>query len=211
MRGDVLHAELRAQFGTFTLDVAFDAPVGVTTLFGPSGSGKTSTLRAIAGLLRLDAGAVKLNELEWTTQPPEARAVGYVFQGAALFPHLTVEENVAFGASREDTTRWLEKLRLTTFASRKPSTLSGGEAQRVALARALARKPRVLLLDEPFSSLDGTLRDELLEEVQRLVETEQLVTLLVTHDRLEAERLGGRLLPLAHGRITAAGSALPPR
>lgn len=202
MRGDVLQAQLRAHAGTFTLDVAFEAPVGVTTLFGPSGSGKTSTLRAVAGLLPLSSGSVKLNAQDWGPLPPERREVGFVFQSAALFPHLTVAQNVAFGAWDDaDVQRWLERLRLGEAAHRKPSTLSGGEAQRVALARALARRPRVLLLDEPFSSLDAGLRRELVAEVKALVEAEQLVTLLVTHAREEAEELGGRFLHLAGGRL----------
>ena len=206
MRGDVLHAKLVARFGTFALDLALEAPVGVTTLFGPSGSGKTSTLRAISGLLALDSGFVRLNDTVWaddrTSLPPERRAVGYVFQTSALFPHLTVEENLAFGArSAEDVGKWLKRLRLESSAGRKPATLSGGETQRVALARALARGPRVLLLDEPFSSLDSALRDELLAELKELVEAEQLVTLLVTHAREEAERLGGRFLHLVGGKV----------
>lgn len=202
MRGDTLHAKLLARFGTFTLELELQAGVGVTTLFGPSGSGKTSTLRAIAGLLPLDSGHVKLNETDWTPLPPERRDVGYVFQSSALFPHLTVEQNVAFGArTPEETSRWLLRLRLQGLAQRKPATLSGGEAQRVALARALARGPRVLLLDEPFSSLDTGLREELGAEVKELVESEQLVTLLVTHAREEGERLGGRFLHLSGGKV----------
>ena len=206
MRGDVLQAKLLAHFGTFTLDLSLEAGVGVTTLFGPSGSGKTSTLRAISGLMRLDAGFVRLNQTVWNdaqhSLPPERREVGYVFQSSALFPHLTVEQNVAFGArTPHDVSRWMERLRLRGAAHRKPSTLSGGEAQRVAIARALARGPRVLLLDEPFSSLDSGLRDELVSELRELVEAEQLVTLLVTHAREEAERLGGRFLHLMKGTI----------
>jgi molybdate transport system ATP-binding protein len=202
MRGDRLHAKLFAHLGTFTLDLSLEVGVGVTTLFGPSGSGKTSTLRAISGLLALDAGTVRLNDASWDSLPPERREVGYVFQSSALFPHLTVEQNIAFGArSPQDTARWIQRLRLGDAAARKPVTLSGGEAQRVALARALARSPRVLLLDEPFSSLDTALRDELVAELKELVEAEQLVTLLVTHAREEAERLGGKFLHLVAGRI----------
>ncbi|MDP1826255.1 MAG: ATP-binding cassette domain-containing protein [Archangium sp.] len=202
MRGDVLRAKLLARFGTFSLDLSLEAGVGVTTLFGPSGSGKTSTLRAIAGLLKLDAGFVRLNDTSWDSLPPERREVGYVFQTSALFPHLTVEQNVAFGArSTEDVARWMARLKLENAAARKPATLSGGEAQRVALARALARSPRVLLLDEPFSSLDARLRQELVAELGELVEAEQLVTLLVTHAREEAEQLGGRFLHLVAGSV----------
>ena len=124
MRGDVLHAKLVARFGTFTLDLALEAPVGVTTLFGPSGSGKTSTLRAISGLLALDSSFVRLNDTVWADEhgalPPERREVGYVFQSSALFPHLTVEQNLAFGArSAEDVAKWLGRLRLQASATRK--------------------------------------------------------------------------------------------
>ena len=203
MRGDSLHAKLLARFGTFTLELELQAGVGVTTLFGPSGSGKTSTLRAISGLLPLESGFVKLNDADWTQLPPEQRDVGYVFQSSSLFPHLTVEQNVAFGArDPAGVSKWLTLLKLQHTAQRKPATLSGGEAQRVALARALARGPRVLLLDEPFSSLDSALRDELLSELKDLVEAEQLVTLLVTHASEEAERLGGRFLHLSGGKVT---------
>lgn len=205
MRGDVLSAKVIAHLGSFTLDVSLEAAVGVTTLFGPSGSGKTSTLRAISGLVKLDSGFVKLNETAWTSLPPEQRELGYVFQSSALFPHLTVEQNVGFGArGPEDVARWMKRLRLENARDRKPSTLSGGETQRVALARALARRPRVLLLDEPFSSLDAGLREELGGELNELVTAEQLVTLLVTHSREEAERLGARFLHLVGGKITAA-------
>lgn len=203
MRGDVLSARLLVQLGTFTLDVSLQVPVGVTTLLGPSGSGKTTTLRCIAGLRSLNEGAVRLNETVWDDTAPEHRKVGYVFQAPALFPHLTVEENVAFGApSRAAVWAWLQRLRLTPLAGRKPATLSGGEAQRVALARALAHGPRVLLLDEPFSALDSSLRAELLAELIELVKAEDLVTLLVTHSHEDAERLGGQRLHLKNGRIS---------
>jgi ABC-type Fe3+/spermidine/putrescine transport system ATPase subunit len=197
-----LSAKLVADLGAFTLDVAFEASVGVTVLFGPSGSGKTSTLRCLAGLTPLRAGFVKFEGKDLTSLPPEQRGLGYVFQSAALFPHLTVEQNVQFGAAPDDAARWLNRLRLEPLARRKPQTLSGGEAQRVALARTLARGPKLLLLDEPFSSLDATLRDELVLELKSLVESERLVTLLVTHARAEAERLDARFLHLHAGRLT---------
>ena len=197
-----LKAKLVANLGAFTLDLAFEAGTGVTVLFGPSGSGKTSTLRCLAGLTRISSGHVKFDGRELHALPTEQRNIGYVFQSSALFPHLTVEQNVAFGAPSPDATaHWLASLRLGPFAARKPDTLSGGEKQRVALARTLARGPRLLLLDEPFSSLDTTLRDELLLELKGLVDSEQLVTILVTHARAEAERLDARFLHLHAGRL----------
>lgn len=198
-----LSAHVVTKLDDFHVDVALDARAGVTVLFGPSGAGKSTVLRAIAGLIPLSAGHVRFDGHEWTRLPPERRAVGYVFQGSALFPHLTVADNIAFGApTYEDARRWLERLHLKGLAERKPASLSGGEAQRVALARALARKPRVLLLDEPFASLDDPLRDALLAEVKSLVAEEALVALLVTHDRHEGEALGGRFLDISGGRLT---------
>lgn len=199
----VLHAHLVANLGDFALEVELRASPGVTVLFGPSGAGKTSVLRALSGLIPLRAGFVRFGADEWTSLPPERRAIGYVFQSSALFPHLSVEENVRFGAPTEDVaTKWLERLRLNALAKRRPASLSGGEAQRVALARALARQPNVLLLDEPFSSLDDARRDELLLEVKAVVEREQLVTVFVTHDRAEGERLGGTFVPMNAGRVS---------
>lgn len=198
-----LSAHVVAKVDDFRVDVALEAPVGVTVLFGPSGAGKSTVLRAIAGLVPLSSGHVRFDGHEWTRLPPEKREVGYVFQNAALFPHLSVEDNIAFGApTYEDARRWLERLHLKGMADRKPGSLSGGEAQRVALARALARRPRVLLLDEPFASLDDTLRDSLLREVKTLVAEEALVALLVTHDRHEGEVLGGKFLNISGGRLT---------
>ncbi len=198
-----LHAHVKTQRGRFSLDVELRAAPGVTVLAGPSGAGKTSVLRAIAGLLP-QTGFVRVGDREWTTLPPESREVGFVFQQHALFPHLTVLDNVAFGApSREVAQTWLARLKLTDFGARFPSSLSGGEAQRVALARALARQPRVLRLDEPFASLDEALRDELLHEVKSLVDEAKLIALLVTHDRHEAGFFGGPVLRLAAGRVTA--------
>lgn len=207
--GRTLHVVAKHRLGVQLLHVELDVPPGVTVLFGPSGAGKTTTLRIIAGLLRADAD-VRLDGETWsgagTWKPPEARGVSLVFQSLALFPHLSALENVRFGA-RDDTSaaRWLERFHVAHVAARKPPTLSGGEAQRVALARAMAARPRVLLLDEPFSSLDDALRDQLAGELRDVVTEAKLPTILVTHDRREARRLGQRVVLLSAGRVTARG------
>lgn len=208
--GRTLHVAARHRLGGLALDVVFDAPPGVTVLFGPSGAGKTTTLRLIAGLVRAADTEVRLDGETWTGAgawlPPEARGVSLVFQSLALFPHLTALENVAFGAA-DDTSaaRWLERFHVAHLAARKPPTLSGGEAQRVALARAMAARPRVLLLDEPFSSLHDALREQLANELRDVVAEAKLPTVLVTHDRREARRLGQRVVLLSAGHVTARG------
>lgn len=210
---------------SFTLDVAFEAPPGVTVLFGPSGAGKSRTLACIAGLVRPDTGRIALGEDTWLAIDPRsgvrsrevpihARRVAYVFQSLALFPHLSALDNVAYGipravaaADRRDQARaMLERMRVGHLAGRFSPTFSGGEAQRVALARAFAMQPRVLLLDEPFSALDTEVKHALLDEVAAWVEREQLPTLLVTHQRDEAEAIGQRVVRIEAGRITAQGS-----
>lgn len=208
--GLTLHVLARHRLGALALDVAFDAPPGVTVLFGPSGAGKTTTLRIVAGLLRATEAEVRLGDEAWMApgawKPPEARGVSLVFQSLALFPHLSALENVRFGATDDAAAaRWLERFHVAHVAARKPPTLSGGEAQRVALARAMAARPRVLLLDEPFSSLDDTLRGQLANELRDVVAEARLPTVLVTHDRREARRLGQHVVLLSAGRVTARG------
>ncbi|MEW5739513.1 MAG: ATP-binding cassette domain-containing protein [Myxococcota bacterium] len=207
-----LHVSARHRVGTLALDVAFDVPPGVTVLFGPSGAGKTTVLRVIAGLERAQDASVRLGDTRWTDTaagvqlPPEARGVSLFFQALALFPHLCALDNVAFGARDEaDAARWLERFHVAHVAARKPPTLSGGEAQRVALARAMAARPKVLLLDEPFSSLDDTLREGLARELKSVIAEARLPTVLVTHDRAEARQLGERVVLLSAGRVTARG------
>ncbi|MCC6333733.1 MAG: ATP-binding cassette domain-containing protein [Myxococcales bacterium] len=202
----------RHRVGSLALDVSFDVPPGVTVLFGPSGAGKTTALRIIAGLERAAEATVRLGDVPWTDSkarvhlPPEARGVSLFFQALALFPHLCALDNVAFGARDEaDAARWLERFHVAHVAARKPPTLSGGEAQRVALARALAARPKVLLLDEPFSSLDDALRDELAKELKAVIAEARVPTLLVTHDRHEARLLGERVVLLSAGRVAARG------
>jgi molybdate transport system ATP-binding protein len=209
---------------TFSLDVAFDVKPGVTVLFGPSGAGKSRTLGAVAGIVRPDEGRIALGEEVWFDHqrsvdlPIQERRVAYVFQSLALFPHMTAEKNVAYGighdiskAERRARARdALAKMRVGHLEGRRPDTFSGGEAQRVALARAFAMKPRVLLLDEPFSALDAGVKLELLAEVREWLEREQIPTLLVTHHAEEASALGDRVVMLEKGRVVRDVAASDP-
>ena len=208
----MLSVRARKRLPDFTLEVDFEVRDEVVVLFGPSGAGKTMTLRLIAGLERPDAGEIALNGRTLYARepkvwvPPRERRCGLVFQDAALFPHLDVTANVLYGArrqgdaARERLARLLETFRISHLAGRYPLELSGGEAQRVALARALMTDPDVLLLDEPFSSLDADTRRAVHDEVQAAHATWRIPFLLVTHDRAEAERLGDRMLFLRDGR-----------
>ena len=186
-------------------------------VLGPSGCGKTTLLRLIAGFEAPDGGSVNVGEETVAGPgrlvPPEKRRVGMVFQDYALFPHLTVEANIAFGLSRrpreerEDLTRrTLELVGLQHKTGRHPHELSGGERQRVALARALAPEPEVVLLDEPFSSLDATLRADLRREVELILRDAEATALLVTHDQEEALSLADRLAVMREGRIVQVGA-----
>jgi ABC-type sulfate/molybdate transport systems ATPase subunit len=203
-----LQVHARHRLGALELDARFEVPPGVTALVGPSGAGKTSVLRIIAGLERSAESWVSVEGVEWQRPgarpwPAARREVGFVFQSLALFPHLTALENVAFGR-RGDPGQWLERLKVAHLAHRRPASFSGGEAQRVALARALARAPKVLLLDEPFSSLDRPLRGTLLEALAAVVRETKVPTLLVTHDPDEATALGATVLRLEGGRVASA-------
>jgi molybdate transport system ATP-binding protein len=200
------------------LDVDLHLPPGLTVLAGPSGAGKSTLLSALAGLLRPRAGRIVLQGETLLDvdagvfSPPHRRRVGLVFQSLALFPHLRVWQNVAFGVvgaggdgggdRRATAQRWLERMQVGALADRLPATLSGGEAQRVALARALAAGPRLLLLDEPFSALDPPLRRALGAEVKALVDEAGIPAILVTHDADDAG-LGARVLRLQAGRLAA--------
>jgi molybdate transport system ATP-binding protein len=208
------------------LTIAAEFPVStrggtVTVLFGPSGSGKTTVVRAIAGLTRPTRGSIRFDGETWFDAEasifvePQRRRVGYVFQEAALFPHLTVRGNVEFGLARlsspDRTTRvaqMLDLVGLREHADRYAGELSGGQAQRVALARALAPHPRLLLLDEPFGSLDTPSRMELRRLLRASIEQLGLAALLVTHDRSEAIALGDRIALLVEGRVRQVGPVL---
>lgn len=216
---DVLGVRIRTRIGTFEVDVAFEAPPGVTVLFGPSGAGKSTTLAAIAGLLLPESGRITLGERVWfdvalgLDVPPEARFASLVFQTLALFPHLTALGNVEYGLDRavpraERRGRAfaaLERMKVAHVANRKPSTYSGGEAQRVALARAFARGPRVLLLDEAFSAMDRDLRYELGAEIRAVVNELSIPAILVTHHRMEARAVGDGAVLMRDGRVVAQG------
>jgi len=182
----------------------------VTAVLGPSGSGKTTLLRLIAGFDHLDSGTLVLGDQVVDdgrrTVRAQQRGIGYVPQDGMLFPHLTVSGNVAFGLKRGDRGRvpdLLELVGLAALGDRYPHQLSGGQQQRVALARALSIRPRVVLLDEPFSSLDATLRVELRRDVARILRETGSTTVLVTHDHNEALALAGQIAVLGDGRVVA--------
>ena len=192
-------------------DISFDVTAGeVIGVLGSSGSGKTTLFRVIAGLHVASEGSVILDGVDITTTPTHLRGVGLMFQEHALFPHLTVSDNVAFGlrmakVSNPDRSlrvaEVLELVGLAGFGSRDVSSLSGGERQRVALARTLAPSPRLLLLDEPMGSLDRILRDRLVSELRELIVDLGLTALYVTHDRSEAFALADRIAVLDEGAV----------
>ena len=192
-------------------EVSFTAESGeLLALVGPSGCGKTTTLRLIAGLEVPDAGVIALDDTVVNTFEPKARDVAMMFQRDALFPHLTAFENVAFGLRlrdvlsheiRERVREMAATLGIADLLLRKPGELSGGQRQRVALGRALVRRPKVLLLDEPFANLDAPLRRELRRELLRVHREHQLTTILVTHDQAEALALGQRVAVMNAGTL----------
>jgi sulfate transport system ATP-binding protein len=212
---------VRKAFGRFTAvnDVSFGVGDGeLFALLGPSGSGKTTVLRIIAGLERPDAGAVLLDGEDATARHVRDRGVGFVFQHYALFRHMTVFENIAFGLRVRPRSRrppaagiartvhdLLALVQLDYLADRYPSQLSGGQRQRVALARALAVQPKVLLLDEPFGALDANVRRELRRWLRRLHDEIRLTSVFVTHDQDEAFELADRVLIMNHGHVEQEG------
>jgi molybdate transport system ATP-binding protein len=182
---------------SFELTLALDVERTVA-LVGPSGAGKSSVLRVVAGLARPSRGHVRFDGHDWTPLPPERRSVGLVFQDYALFPHLDVRSNVAYGGPVDGL---LELLRIAHLAKARPAELSGGERQRVALARALARKPAVLLLDEPLAALDAHTKAEVRHELAELLRQLGLPTLLVTHDYEDAAALADEVGVLVDGTL----------
>ena len=204
---------IRAEFDGVTAlrDVSLSIAEGeFFTLVGPSGCGKTTMLRAVAGLTDAADGRVAIDGRDVTAAPPEARNVGMVFQNYALFPHMSVRENVAYGLrfhdldSRTDDERVAELLDLVDLAGvadRSPEQLSGGQQQRIALARALAPEPDVLLLDEPLSALDAQLRKRLRVQIKTIQQELDITTVYVTHDQAEALALSDRVAVMQDGRV----------
>ena len=213
---------LRKTFGNFVAldNVSLDVPGGeLVALLGPSGSGKTTLLRIIAGLEPADAGSIHFHGEDAAGQPVRERQVGFVFQHYALFRHMSVFENVAFGLRvrprrvrpseaeiREAVMGLLHLVQLDVLAERRPSELSGGQRQRVALARALAVKPKVLLLDEPFGALDAKVRKELRRWLRRLHEEVHVTSVFVTHDQEEALEVSDRVVIMNEGRVEQSGT-----
>ncbi len=213
----IVAKNLKKRFGSFQAvnDVSFEVPAGqLVALLGPSGSGKSTILRIIAGLEEADSGEVQLTGEDATHLPVQARGVGFVFQHYALFRHMSVRQNVAFGLEVQKLPRkeiqkrvdeLLELVQMTGYKDRYPSQLSGGQRQRVALARALAPRPKVLLLDEPFGALDARVRDELRTWLRRLHEEVHMTSLFVTHDQGEAFEVADQVIVLNRGRIEQMG------
>jgi putative spermidine/putrescine transport system ATP-binding protein len=209
---------LRKTYGDLTVvnDVNIDIADGeFLVLLGPSGCGKTTTLRMVAGFIAPSDGSISIGERDVTNLPPWKRNCGLVFQSYALFPHMTVAENVAFGlemrkiSPADRAPRVAEALRLVQLAGfdeRYPRQLSGGQQQRVALARALAMEPDVLLLDEPLSNLDAKLRQEVRVEIRDLQRKLGLTTIMVTHDQEEALTMADRLVVMEKGRVRQIGT-----
>ncbi len=197
-------------------DVSFTAPSGgITALLGPSGSGKSTVLRMIAGLEQPDQGRVLFDDRDCTQVPTQHRGVGFVFQSYALFKHMNVRRNIAFGmnvrkAPKAEVRRKVDELlalvQLEGLGERYPSQLSGGQRQRVAFARALAIQPKLLLLDEPFGALDAQVRVELREWLRRFHDERDITTLLVTHDQEEAMEVSDHVVVMNGGRVAQAGS-----
>jgi sulfate transport system ATP-binding protein len=196
--------------------VSFEAPSGkITSLLGPSGSGKSTVLRLVAGLEEPDEGRIAIDGVDCTTAPARSRGVGFAFQSYALFHHMTVHDNVAFGLKIRKTPKpeiekrvdeLLALVQLQDYGERFPNQLSGGQRQRIALARALATRPKVLLLDEPFGALDARVRVELREWLVQFQKKAQVTTILVTHDQEEALELSEHVVLLQDGRVVQAGS-----
>jgi spermidine/putrescine ABC transporter ATP-binding subunit len=208
-----------ARYGVVTALHPLDLEIAqgqFVTLLGPSGCGKTTTLRLIAGFLTPDAGHILFDDEEVSRVPPNRRQIGMVFQDYALFPHMTIAENIGFGlrergvakaAIDRRVTELLDLIHLPDVGARHPAQLSGGQRQRVALARAVAHPPRVLLMDEPLGALDVKLRETMQAEILRIQRALGITTVFVTHDQSEAMSLSDWIVVMNHGRVEQSGTA----
>lgn len=214
-----LSLHLHKKVAGFTLEVEWTIQEELAILFGFSGSGKSMTLQLIAGLMKPDQGTIRLDERflfdsrAGIDVSPQDRSIGYVFQDLALFPHMTVRGNILYGANGlgkkerlEKAEKIIERFHLEGQADKKPAEISGGQRQRVALARALIRRPRLLLLDEPFSALDHPLRLEMHQTLTGAARQYKIPVIMVTHDLNEAFNLGDTIIIYSEGRVTQAGT-----
>jgi putative spermidine/putrescine transport system ATP-binding protein len=204
---------VRKQFGTTVAVAQFDLEIArgeFVSFLGPSGCGKTTTLRMVAGFEQLTAGNIILDGVDISATPPNKRNIGMVFQSYALFPNMTVADNIGFGlmvAGRPKAEiharvgEMLDLIAMPEYTGRYPYQLSGGQQQRVALARALALQPQVLLLDEPLSALDAQIRDNLRQEIREIQRRLGITTIYVTHDQQEAMALSDRIVVMSNGRV----------
>lgn len=211
----------RRENASFVLDVSLDAPPGITILFGPSGSGKSTLLDCLSGLLRPDAGRIVVGETVFFDSalridvPPQKRRIAYVFQSLALFPHLTVEQNVEYGlrgvpdhVRHHRVEEILEAFGVQNLRKRKPAEISGGERQRTALARSLVTEPRLLLLDEPLTGLDAELKAAIVGDLRVWNGAKRIPVLYVTHSREEVDALGERVIAIDNGRVVSHGAPM---
>ncbi|MFC5474344.1 ABC transporter ATP-binding protein [Paraherbaspirillum soli] len=216
-----IRTHLQAEERSFDLDIALRTDCNRVVLYGPSGAGKSLTLQAIAGLLTPDQGLIRLKQRSLFDRdagiclPPQQRRVAYLFQDYALFPHLTVAHNVAFGLrsgsfnlrrplAHPAVQKWLTAFELSATANSYPHQLSGGQRQRVALARALVLEPDILLLDEPFSALDHSLRERMRHELSELQQQLDVPMMVITHDPADVELLGDAIFEIRDGRIASS-------
>ncbi len=209
----MLEVRIRHAFPGFALDVAFDAPAGVTALFGQSGAGKTTVVKALSGVLKADHARILIDGgvLEDTAKgvrlPVSKRRIGYVFQEPRLFPHMSVAANLHYGMGAGDIGPVVEMLGIGDLLARRPHALSGGEAQRVAIGRALLSRPRLLLLDEPLAALDDARKAEILPYLERLRDEAGVPILYVSHSVAEIARLATTLVAMEAGRVVRVGPA----
>jgi len=209
---------IRKQFGATVAVAQFDLEIArgeFVSFLGPSGCGKTTTLRMVAGFEQPTAGKIILDGVDISMTPPNKRNIGMVFQSYALFPNMTVAENIGFGLMVSGRTKakidarvreMLDLIAMSEYTTRYPYQLSGGQQQRVALARALALQPQVLLLDEPLSALDAQIRENLRQEIREIQRRLGITTIYVTHDQQEAMALSDRIVVMSHGRVAQVGA-----